>query len=124
MKKNNEPIKLLLLMVPMLLLFMGCKTQVKDFIPGTYVSEWTTEFTQARDTILIEPVIKDGSAVYQVTRRTYMLFQKRPQYKLVHWTGIFNTNNQTFTITNNGRILLFDPAAHEMKMGQTSYKKL
>jgi hypothetical protein len=111
------------------LLLLGCslfssKEPIRDFIPGTYCSEWTTEFTEARDTMLIEPLTKEGSSIYQIIRRTYMLYQKKPQYKLVHWTGTFNSGNETIIINNNGRILSFDPANKEMKMGSTTYKKL
>jgi hypothetical protein len=123
-KNKNIKIKLLPLMIPVFLFFNRCTTLVKDYIPGTYVTEWTTEFTEARDTMLIEPSVKDGSGTYQITRRIYMLYQKRPQYKLVHWTGTFNSGNKTIIINNNGRILSFDPANKEMKMGSTIYKKL
>jgi len=123
-KNNKVKFKLLLPMIPMLLLFIRCATQVKDYIQGTYITEWTTEFTEARDTMFIEPAVKEGSGTYQVTRRTYMLYQNKPQYKLVHWTGIFNSGNKTIIINNNGRILSFDPQNKEMKMGSTTYKKL
>ena len=123
-KDNNLKINLLLIMVPMLLFFIRCSIQVKDYIPGTYITEWTTEFTEARDTMLIEQGTKDGSGTYQITRRTYMLYQSKPQYKLVHWTGTFNSGNKTIIVNNNGRILSFDPGAREMKMGSTTYKKL
>jgi hypothetical protein len=113
-----------LLMMTIVLVFIRCSTQVKDFIPGTYTTEWTTEFTEARDTVLIEPSDKAGSGTYQITRRTYMLYQTKPQYKLAHWTGIFNSSNKTIIINNNGRVLSFDPSNKEMKMGSTTYKKL
>ena len=124
--KCSKTIKttLLLLMIPLLLFFIRCTTPVKDFIPGTYVTEWTTEFTEARDTMVIDPLENAGSSNYQITRHTYMLYQKKPQYKLVHWTGTFNSGNKTIIINNNGRILSFDPAGKEMKMGSTIYKKI
>ncbi len=123
MIKNKQiKFKLLLLMIPMLLFLIRCTTQVKDFIPGMYITEWTTEFTEARDTILIDPLGKAGSISYQITRRTYMLYQQKPQYKLVHWTGTFNSGNKTIIINNNGRILSFDPATREMKMDQQRIK--
>ena len=122
---NNNNVKIkLLLMIPVLLFLFRCAQPVKDYIPGTYITEWTTEFTEARDTIRIDPLEKAGSITYQLTRRTYMLYQKKPQYKLVHWTGTFNSGNETIIINNNGRILSFDPDKREMKMGSTTYKKL
>ena len=111
-------------MILMFLFFIRCTTQVKDNIPGTYFTGWTTEFTEARDTMIIEPSVKNGSGTYEVTRRTFMLYQEKPQYKLVHWTGSFNSGNKTIIINNNGRILSFDPQHKEMKMGSTTYRKL
>ena len=111
-------------MITALFLFFRCSQPVKDYIPGTYVTEWTTEFTEARDTMLIEAASEKGSITYQITRRTYMLYQEKPQYKLVHWIGTFNSGNKTIIINNNGRILSFDPSNKEMKMGSTTYKKL
>lgn len=120
---------ILLLLVVCSLLGFGCglmsaEKQVEDFIPGKYVTEWTTDFTEGRDTMLIEPAVEGGSQTYQVTRRTYMLYRDKPQYKLVHWVGVFNGNDKTIAINNNGRILSFDVKAKEMKMGTTVYKKL
>jgi len=111
------------------LLFFGCnllssREPVLDFIPGTYITKWTTAFTEARDTILIELSVREGSGTYLITRRTYMLYQQKPQYKLVHWTGIYNSGTKSIIINNNGRILSFDPANKEMKLGATTYKKL
>ena len=93
-----KQIKLLLIMISVPLFFIQCTSQVKDYIPGTYVTEWTTEFTEARDTMLIELSVKEGSGTYQITRRTYMLYQEKPQYKLVHWTGTFKSGNKTIII--------------------------
>jgi len=120
---------LLLLMAICSLLLFGCnlfssKVPVRDFIPGTYTTTWTTAFTQARDTMVIEPAATNGSGTFQITRRTYMLYQEKPQYKLVHWTGLYDSDNKTIIIHNNGRILSFDPVKKVMKMGSTTYTKL
>lgn len=122
--KNYLAFKVLLLMIPGFLLFVRCTQPVKDYIPGVYTAEWTTEFTEARDTFAIENSVRQGSGIYQITRRIYMLYQKKPQYKLVHWTGTYNNTNKTIIVNKNGRILSFDPANNEMKMGSTTYKKL
>jgi len=107
------------------LLFLNCcSPSLKDYIPGTYSTEWTTEFSEARDTIQIERLLKDGSSLYQITRRIYYVYLQKPRYKLIHWTGTFNSASKTITINGNGRILSFDPSHNEMKMGSTTYKKL
>lgn len=120
---------ILLLLAGCCVLLISCnllssRDQVRDFIAGTYTTAWTTDFTEARDTVVIEPSVKAGSGTYQITRRTYMFYHKKPQYRLVHWTGTFNSRDKTIIINNNERILSFDPVAKEMKMGSTVYKKV
>ena len=117
-------VKRFIFMMAAFLLINSCATKVKDYIPGTYTTSWSTEFTQSRDTLIIEPPTEGASIVYQITRRIYMLYLGKPQYKLVKWTGTFISTSKTVIINNNGAILSFDPARHEMKMGSAVYKKL
>ena len=121
---DHLPLPLALLILLGGLLPGSCGTKFRDDIPGTYAAAWSTEFTEARDTIIIKPVPAHGSIVYSITRKTYMLFLKKPEFKMVHWTGTFNDENKTIIINNNGRVLSFDPAGNEMSMGATVYKKL
>jgi hypothetical protein len=102
---------------------------VKEFIPGTYVSEWTSEFAESRDTLQIQLLTGSGSEQYQITRRTYHQYNQqtkpvKPQYKIVRWTGSFDENEKVIVVTKNGRILSFDPKNNELKMGVTKYRKL
>ena len=107
-----------------MLLLSGCNTVGKDDWAGVYTAEWTTAFTVVRDTMLIEPPASRGSNAWLVTRRSFMVYQQKPQYKLVRWVAVPEHKNNLLMITNNGRVLSFDPVNREMKMGSTVYKKL
>ncbi len=103
------------------------KENLCEFIPGTYVSEWTTEFAASRDTLQIK--VQAGSAQYEITRRTYHHYNPEtkplpPQYKVDHWTGSYAEREKVILVHRNGRILSFNPEKGEMKMGVTVYKKL
>lgn len=103
--------------------------EVKRFIPGTYISNWKTEFNQSVDTMTIEPLVQNGSEGYLIIRRTNVSYfntqrKRNPEYKIVKWTGSYNLENKTVFINNNARQLSFDPVNKEMKMGTITYRKL
>jgi len=119
------------LMIILLFLIAGCKrgTGVREFIPGTYVTEWDNGFSSVRDTMLLEPATAGGSEGYLISRRTsYTQLIKsgtnKPRYKIARWTGSFDTKTKTVVVDKNGRVLTFDPAKNEMRMGSAIYKKL
>ncbi len=117
-----------------ILLILSCagilKTDsIKDFIPGTYISSWKTEFNESIDTLLIELLVEHGSETYSITRRTHVTYfnddlKREPAYKIIHWTGNYDPGPKTIFINNNGRMLSFDPVNKLLKMGTTTYRKL
>lgn len=107
----------------------AAESTVKDFIPGTYATSWSSQFSNVADTIIIEPLTVSGSEGYGITRRTRIEFagplsKKEPEYKITRWLGIYNKDNKTIIINSNGRVLSFDTNANEMMMGIVIYKKL
>ena len=109
--------------------FFSSQDNVKAFIPGTYISTWVSQFSEARDTILITPIVQEGSEGFLITRRTYLNFinaasNREPEYKIKHWSGSYDAGSKTIFINNDGRVLFFDPGKKEMKMGVITYKKL
>ena len=122
-----------LVKVMICLFLVGCNglfksDDVKNFIPGTYSAAWSTEFSESRDTLLIAPMMKQGSETYTITRRTHVTYtparKRDPEYKIARWTGSYDEGAKIVVVMNNGRVLSFDPVAGEMKMGITTYKKL
>jgi hypothetical protein len=100
------------------LLAIGCFKKSIN-ISGTYITEWSNEFAEVRDTIQIA---FDHTGACNVTRRMYVMKNHKPEYKLVHWAGDYNVDAQTLVIRSNARILYFKE--DEMRMGTTIYKKL
>lgn len=116
------------------LLFTCCspfrsRDEVREFIPGTYITEWKNEFTQSKDTIVIAAPGTKGGDGYRITKRSYyqqMIDGKelKPQSKVQNWSGTYNPEVKTLVIDKSGRVLLFDPAKNELVEGSTSYRKI
>lgn len=116
------------------LLLLSCnpfrsRDEVKEFIPGTYVTEWRNEFTQSKDTIAISAPTARGSDGYRIIKRSF--YQQtidgkelKPQFKVQNWTGLYNPEVKTLVIDKSGRVLLFNPNKNELVEGSTPYNKI
>ena len=102
----------------MCVLMIGCFKKSLN-ISGTYITQWSNEFAEVRDTIQIQ---FNHVGECNIVRRTYVMKNHKSEYKLVHWTGTYNGDDQTLIIHSNARILYFKE--DEMRMGTTIYKKL
>ena len=100
------------------LLLTGCFKKSIN-VSGVYITQWSNEFAEVRDTIQIQAIQPNE---YKIIRRSCIIKNKEPEYKLVHWTGTYNGDDQTLVIHSNARILYFKE--DEMRMGTTTYKKL
>ena len=115
-------------------LLVSCNTfrsrdEVKEFIPGTYITQWINEFTQSKDTITIIAPTTRGSDGYRISKRSY--YQQtidgkelKPQFKSQNWTATYNPEVKTLVIGKSGRVLLFNPGKNELVEGSTSYYKI
>ena len=125
---------ILLLNIVLLLVLSSCelvgsKDAVQPFVPGTYCSEWSSEFSATRDTLLIRAVGARDPLLYQVTRRTFHRYEaamkkRPPEYKVEQWMATYAQREKVLLVHKNGRVLSFDPDRKEMRMGVTVYKKL
>ncbi|MBE7174491.1 MAG: hypothetical protein INR73_28225 [Williamsia sp.] len=102
---------------------------VREFVPGTYITEWRNEFTQSKDTIIILAPTTRGSDGYRITKRSY--YQQtidgkdlKPQFKIQNWIGSYNPEVKTLVIGKSGRVLLFNPDRNELVEGSTTYNKI
>lgn len=105
------------------------RDKVQEFMPGTYVTDWKNEFTQAKDTILIAAPSARQSEIYKITKRSY--YQQtidgrelKPQFKVQNWTGTYNAEVKTIVIDKTGRVLFFNPEKNILIEGTTSYDKI
>jgi len=103
----------------MISLFLAACFKKPVNVSGVYTSRWSNEFAEVRDTIQVS---FDHTGACKVTRRTFVMKDHKPEYRLAHWTGNYNPEAQTLVIQANGRILYFKE--NEMRMGTTIYTKL
>ncbi len=111
------------------LLVAGCSngaSEVKQYIPGRYVSNYAHEYASGRDTITIEPFGDEG---YTITR--HIAFQrirdgkKKPmEHSLRKYSGVYQPQTRTVFETRGGVTLYFDPSAGQMKWGTAVYTKI
>lgn len=123
---------LLVLIINLIMISCGNShnTALKNFIPGTYVTAYEGTYSIGNDTIEIRQQGDSETNTYLIIKRNaYQRKQKGTvkeniNYKSSTWTGIFDENKKTVTVSKNGRTILFDIDQNEMKMGITVYKKL
>jgi major membrane immunogen (membrane-anchored lipoprotein) len=116
-----------MIMLPLSLL-AACSNpqkQVKDFVPGTYVSHAQSAYSIADDTLVIkaDPLTEEH---YQVTRKTGFrrLPNGEPQYKSKNFSGTYDEQRGTLQLTENGLVILFQPAGHQLEIANSKYRKL
>ncbi len=124
--------KYLLVGVIILYGFTHCSLKtdpVKSYIPGTYISAWQTQFSNALDTLIIEPKKSKSGELFTITRKTFVNFNpggrsQEPEYKIRRSVGLYDESNRTVVIENDGSILSFDPSKNLMQRGNTPYRKI
>jgi len=114
-----------LLLLYLLLGFTGCKEYSADNICGIYIVQRQDEFATTNDTLIISKIKESGS--FDITRKIsskYFRKNKKPFYKVSHWTGSFNTTDNSLLINNKGRRLFFFPERNELQSGIIIFKKI
>jgi hypothetical protein len=117
--------KICLLTLFLFLLFTGCKEYSTENICGIYVVQLQDEFATTNDTLIISKRNEGGG--FEITRKIlsqYFKKNKKPFYKVNHWTGNFNATDKSLLINNNGRILFFYPERNELQSGTIIFKKM
>lgn len=111
-------------------LILGCKESgsenVRSFIPGTYVAQWSDEFSKTIDTLNIIQQTESGSLTYQISQHIFSHYynkMKKPRYRNTQWIGSYDEINKSLLININGRVFSFDPEKNELKSGTTIFKK-
>jgi hypothetical protein len=99
-----------------------------DTVPGTYVSAAKSEYSIARDTLLIAAV-EHTPGVYTINRRTgfrRILSGKLglPEYRSVSFSGVWDQEKRALQITQNGLLILFPPDGNSIRVQNSTYRKL
>jgi hypothetical protein len=101
---------------------------VKDFIPGTYVSQGRSEYSVANDTLVIVKA-NNSDNIYLITRKTGYRritdgkFQPL-EHQIKHWTGTWDMQRQTIQVLQTGNPLIFQPDKNSLLNGSSEYHKL
>ena len=116
------------MIVSPLILLAACSNpqkQVKDFVPGTYVNHAQSAYSIADDTLIIQADALSENH-YQVIRKTGFrrLPAGQPQLKTKTFSGTFDEQKGTLQLAENGLVILFQPAGHQLEIANSKYRKL
>ncbi len=107
----------------------ACKTgnNIKDFIPGMYVSGARGEFASASDTLVFS--VGEGKDTYSIDRRTgyKLITDGRPgkrEWERESWTGIFDAGSGLVQEVRKGRQIRFVPDSAYLVIGRRVYRKV
>lgn len=101
---------------------------IKDFIPGTYVSQGRSEYSMANDTLVITKA-NNADNIYLITRKTgYRRITdgklQALQHQVKHLTGTWDTQKQVLQVLQTGSPLIFQPDKNSLLNGSSEYRKL
>jgi len=116
--------KIYLLTLFLFLIFTGCQEYSTENICGIYVVQRNDEFAKTNDTLIISKPEKGGFEITRKILSQYFNKNKKPFYKINHWTGNFNAADKSLLINNNGRRLFFFPERNELQSGIIIFKKI
>lgn len=100
--------------------------QVRDFIPGIYVREFSHEFAFGYDTLLIRHI---KANTYSIEKRSgYQRLREGAATESVRniekWTGLYNEREQHIMEQRRGKLLTFQPVEDKLLLGASEYYKV
>ena len=112
------------------LLIAACdsrNSKVSD-ISGTYVTQFSNEYTNTSDTLIIAPIESAGTS-YTVVRRTGFnkIRDGKPldkEFKATSWTSTFDQDNLVLKETDLGKQIYVLPDKEQVKLGSSEYTKI
>ncbi|EHQ29695.1 hypothetical protein [Mucilaginibacter paludis] len=118
-----------LIIIVVVIGFYSCQTpaaKTKSFIPGTYVSSASGEFSSAQDTLVINRL---DQSHYQLLRRTgYQAIRKGKKLPKRHQSReletVWDPLKQDLTEEKSGLVFRFDAEKGRLYVGKASYRKI
>ena len=100
--------------------------QVRDFIPGVYVREFSHEFAFGYDTLIIRHT---KANTYSIEKRSgYQRLREGKEPELVRnreqWTGLYNEREQHLMEQRRGKLLTFQLEEGKLLLGASEYYKV
>ena len=112
------------------LFFTGCTggsvEDSNDFIPGTYVRTFQTEFAVGSDTLLLKH--HDG-ATYTIVKRSGFSRVKNgrllpKETRQEQWTGTYRADEGVLEELKGGKLMRFDAREKKLFLGASEYIKI
>lgn len=107
----------------------GCGQQqdaaVKAFIPGTYARSVQNEFSDGRDTLVIENIANDNYSIQRrmtyrrITNGTAGALEKKTE----RWTALWDEKSGALVEQRRGRLLTFQPSKRTLMVESSLYQK-
>jgi hypothetical protein len=108
-------------------LLLGCSSdQVRDFMPGMYVSSVAGEFSVASDTLVIELIEGNNYLIHRRTKYNLVSEGKlgKREYLAEVWRAVYNGETQQLTETREGKVLSFFRDSNYLLVGRREYQKI
>lgn len=110
--------------------FISCHASVdqtvKGFVPGVYARSVANEFSEGRDTLVIQQL--DGDAYTIQHRMGYQRIiggKKGPvETKVERWSALYDEAQNVLKETKRGRVLSFNAETKTLFVGSSAYQKL
>lgn len=109
----------------MIIGFQACN-KVKS-LEGTYVNAAGSEFSMARDTLVVEQEEINRYLIHRSTGFQLLDDAGKPgalQYEKEEWTAVYDPKTEVMTERRHGKLITFDSAKGTMTVGKRRYKRI
>ncbi|SFA58487.1 hypothetical protein SAMN04488511_11970 [Pedobacter suwonensis] len=117
----------ILLIASLVLFITGCSSNTtKEFIAGTYVSEDSSNYSMASDTLEIEESTDNNYFIHRKTGFRLIRNGKKGkrQYETEEWKALYDTSTKSLMEISKGKIITFYPKENKLAVGKREYKKI
>lgn len=110
------------------LMLGGCSEPDADFIPGTYVKQFTQQYNIGSDTLVIN-VVNPSEGSYSIARHlTYVPIKDgkrlKQQSERANWFGSYNKDSKQLMVQPSGKVLTFSEEKQCLYIGNSVYNKI
>ncbi len=118
---------LIMLMAVVLFFTAACTSdKTRSFIPGTYVNSAGGQYSNADDTLVIEPTESNNYLIHRRTGFNIIRNGKteKRQHETEEWKAVYDEATKTLTETAKGKLITFYPDSAKLMVGKREYRKL
>ncbi len=99
---------------------------IKDFIPGSYIRPFKTEFATGMDSLVLQEESTNHYVITKYSRYARIVNEvEQPEEKhLQKWAGVFDEKDKVIREFRGGKVIHFNPKENKLLVGTTEYKKV